>query len=244
MRHLALFVGGLSAALFTYAVAASAQPAIKCDAAPELIEEGQQFPAIAQHLRKNLPITIVVIGGASTAGTSPGNSYPHFLEAALRRHHPGIAINVINRGVAGQTTAQMEARFAKDVYPNRPILVIWETGTVDAVRGQAVDVFADALSDGVAELKRRNFEVILMDMQYNPATVSVIDFEPYLNALRQTAAFQDVYMFPRYDLMKYWSDAGIFDLIEVPPARSTALAKDIYECLGERLADAIDLGTR
>jgi len=216
----------------------------RCDAPHELIEDEPRMPALAQQLKDKKPITIVVIGGASTAGTAPDNAYPRFLEIALRRHRPDTTINVINRGVAGQTTEQMANRFAKDIYGYQPNLVIWETGTVDAVRSEEVNAFVEALNNGIAALQEHKTEIMLMDMQYNPSTVSVINFQPYLDALHQTATLQDVYMFPRFDIMRYWSEAGAFDFINVPRERRPVLAREFYECLGERLADAVEFAAR
>jgi hypothetical protein len=138
----------------------------------------------------------------------------------------------------------MEARFAKDVYPHQPNLVVWEAGTVDAVRGEDVDGFADTLTEGIEAIEAHKAEMVLMDMQYNPSTVSVINFEPYLDALHQTAQLQGVYLFKRFDMMKYWDEAGTFDFINVSREKKATLAREYYECLGERLADAIDFAVR
>lgn len=243
MRFSVLLLGLLGVALAPAPAPADDQSAAKCAAPAELIEDEPQLPLLAQKLRQHQPIVIVAIGGASTAGAAPDDSYPHFLEAALQQRHPGDSISVFNRGIAGQTTEDMAARFAKDVYATHPSLVIWETGTVDAVRGEDVDSVASSLGDGLGDIKTHGAEAMLMDMQYNPSTVSVINFEPYLNALHQTAELQDVYMFKRFDLMKYWSEAGRFDFINVPKANRT-LAREVYECLGERLAEAIDYAAR
>ncbi|HEY3917512.1 MAG TPA: GDSL-type esterase/lipase family protein [Stellaceae bacterium] len=220
------------------------QNTAQCAAPAELIQDDPRLTKLAEDVRQHRPIVIVVIGGASTAGTAPDNSYPHFLEAALRQRHPGQPIEVINRGVSGETTEQMAARFPKDVYANRPSLVIWETGTVDSVRGEDLDSVAGALTDGLQAIQGHGAEAMLMDMQYNPNTVSVINFEPYLEALHQTADQQNVYMFKRYDLMKYWSEAGEFSFINAPREKRASLAREVYECLGERLADAIDYAAR
>jgi hypothetical protein len=240
----ALLIVFVSAALLSHSDPAIADDAAPhCTAPPELIQDEPLLPGLAQHFKDRSPVTVVAIGGASTAGVAPDTAYPHFLELALRRRHPQMTINVINRGVAGQTTEQMTERFAKDVYALRPTLVIWETGTVDAVRGEDINDFADALTNGIAALQEHKSEVMLMDMQYNPNTVSVINFQPYLDALHQTATLQDVYMFQRFGVMKYWSEADIFDF-DVPKEKRAALARELYECLGERLADAIDFATR
>lgn len=244
MRFLVLLFGLMMVALPPGSRPAAAETATHCDVPSELIEDEPRLPALAQSFKERQPVTIVVIGGASTAGTAPDNAYPHFLEGALRHRHPDVPITVINRGIAGQTTEQMAARFAKDVYAHQPNLVIWETGTVDAVRGEDVDAFADALTNGIAAVQEHKSEIMLMDMQYNPSTVSVINFQPYLDALHQTATLQDVYMFQRFDMMKYWNEAAVFDFTNVPREKRASLAREFYECLGERLADAIDFAAR
>lgn len=242
MRLSIMFLGFL-AALLPATEPARAVDSARCAAPREIVEDEPRLAALAGQFKAARPVTIVAIGGASTAGIAPDISYPYFLEAALRRHHPNLPITVINRGVAGQTAAQMAARFAKDVFPAAPSLVIWETGTVDAVRGEDSNVFADALSDGIAAVRQHKAEAMLVDMQYSPGTVSVINFEPYLEALHQTAALEDVYMFQRFALMKYWEEAGAFDF-NVPRDKRAAVAREVYECLGERLADAIDYAAR
>lgn len=244
MRLFMVFVGLLVTALPPVARQASAAAAVHCSAPPELIEDEPSLPRLARHFKQHSPVTIVVIGGASTAGIAPDNAYPYFLDIALRRRHPKTQITVINRGVRGQTAAQMAARFAKDVYADHADLVIWETGTVDAVRGKDVNAFAETLDAGIAALRAHKVELMLMDMQYNPSTDSVINFEPYLDALHHTATLQDVYMFRRFDIMKYWDESGAFDLTSVPKAKRLIVAREFYECLGERLADAIDYAAR
>jgi GDSL-like Lipase/Acylhydrolase family len=243
MRFVVILAGVLAAGLLPAShPAGAADP--RCAAPRELIEDEPALPKLAQDLKADRPVTIVVIGGASTAGIDADDAYPRFLEAALRARHPKAKVTVFNRGMAGQTTAQMVKRFARDVYAAHPALVIWETGTVDAVRSGDVNAFVEALTDGIAALREHKSEVMLIDMQYNPSTVSVINFGPYLDALHQTAALQDVYMFQRYDMMKYWDDTGAFNLVAASREKRFVVAREIYECLGERLADAVDFAAR
>lgn len=251
MRSLGFLAGVLVAILLPAQgdVALGATPAaLLCTAPPELIHDDPPLVRTARHFREKRPVTIVAIGGASTAGRAAGDgtekAYPHWLEEALRRRHPGVAITVINKGVARQTTQDMVRRFATDVYPNSPTLVVWETGTVDAVHGVNLDTFTSALEAGIAALREHNLDVMLMDMQYNPSTASVINFDPYIETMHRVADLEDIYLFRRFDIMKYWSDTGVFDFIDVPKEKRTALAGDVYKCLGERLAEAIDFGTR
>ena len=209
MRFLVLIIGLLGAALATGGEPpALAQAASRCDTPRELIEDDAQlararaaFPAAFPRDRPRHRRRLDRRDGAR-------QRLSVFSRGRLRRRHPDVPITVINQGIAGETTEEMAARFPKDVYPRHPALVIWEAGTVDAVRGETIDAFVDTLAQGIADVEAHNSEIILMDMQYNPSTVSVINFEPYLDALHQTARLQNVYMFRRFDMMAYWSDSG------------------------------------
>lgn len=225
---------------------AAARP--DCAVPPELLQDDPRLPLVAEHLRDKRPLTIVAIGGASTAGTAAGNpekdGYPRRLEDALRRRHPEVPITVLNKGVSHQTTQEMVDRFPRDIYPMAPTLVIWETGTFDAARNVDVDAFATALETGLAELREHKFDIMLMNMQYSSSTASVINFEPYLDTMQQRADVDDIYLFRRFEMMKYWSEEGVFQFADVPKERRAALAGEVYDCLGERLADAIEHAVR
>jgi lysophospholipase L1-like esterase len=215
-----------------------------CRVPAELVADDPKLKATSEHFAAKKPLTIVVIGGASTAGTASGNGdqygYPRRLQEALLRRHPGLAVTVLNKGVPRQLTQQMVERFATDVYPADPTLVLWETGTVDAVRGTDVDAFTDAVQQGIAALQKHNYDVMLINMQYNPSTGSVIDFEPYLEALTHAADLDEVAIFRRFEIMKYWSESGVFDFVDVPKERRVGLAQEVYRCIGDSLAEAID----
>ncbi len=246
MRATPLLCGLALAASVVGGVARFAAAADERDCAVprEILADDPKLKLTGERFRARQPVTIVAIGGASTAGTAAGDGaqfgYPRRLEEALQQRHAGTPITVINKGVPRQTTQEMVARFAKDVVPADPTLVIWETGTVDAVRGNDVDQFADALAHGIAALREHNFDIMLVNMQYNPSTGSVINFEPYLDALRDAADLEDVYLFRRYEIMKYWSEAGIFDFVDVPKEQRVQLADQVYRCLAKAMADAID----
>jgi acyl-CoA thioesterase-1 len=237
------------AGVLTLTLSAGAAPGRPDCAAPqEIIEDDPLLPLLSQSLRDKRPVTIVVIGGATTAGIASGNperdSYPRRLEEALRRRHPGGAITVLNKGVSRETTQEMVDRFPRDVYPAQPALVIWETGTFDAARNVDVDVFATALQTGLADLHEHKVDIMLVNMQYSRSTASVINFEPYLAAMQHRADVEDVYLFRRFELMKHWSENGVFQFEDVPRNRRAELAAEVYDCIGERLADAIEHALR
>jgi hypothetical protein len=250
MTRIFLWLIGVVALSGVWADAGAAEPAPRpdCRVPRELVEDEPRLPGLAQQLRDKKPVTIVAIGGASTAGNATGDAaedaYPRRLQDALRQRHPGVDITVLNKGVPRQTTQEMVERFSRDVYPSTPSLVIWETGTFDAARNHDVDLFADSLETGLANLHAHNLKTMLIDMQYSRGTASVINFEPYLDAMRRIADVDDVYLFQRFEMMKYWSDNGVFSFGDVPKELRAQLAIDVYQCLAEQLAEAIDYAAR
>lgn len=250
-RRIAKLVAPLIVVLLGVAPAAAQTAAPpktnQCTVPADLIASDPTFPGLAKRFHDRQPVVIVAIGGASTAGVAaggPSNAYPQRLQEALARRHPGVPITVINRGVPRETTREMIRRFAVDVLAAKPNLVIWETGTVDAVRAMEIDEFAAALDEGITALRAGGAAVMLVNMQYNPSLASVIDFGPYLDALNRAADLDDVYLFDRYQIMRYWDDNGRFNMVGVPSGKQAALAGEIYRCLGETMAGAIDRAAR
>jgi acyl-CoA thioesterase I len=216
----------------------------RCDVPAELIRVEVTLPHLSERLKAKNPIKIVAVGGASTTGAAAGSpdlAYPHRLQEILDRWYPNIPITVVNKGVPRQTAQQMLERFPSDVLAEDPILVIWETGTTDAVRGVEIDDFAAALQGGIDQLKARSIDIILIDMQFSRSTATVIDFERYLSTLRRVGEVNELYVFPRFEMMRYWSDQNVFNFDGVAKNERASLAASVYECIGRNLAEAIRL---
>ena len=216
----------------------------RCDVPAELIRVEATLPHLSERLRAKNPVKIVAIGGASTTGAAAGSTdlaYPHRLQEILDRWYPDVPITVVNKGVPRQTAQQMLERFPSDVLAEDPILVIWETGTTDAVRGVEIDDFAAALQGGIDQLKTRSIDIVLIDMQFSRSTVTVIDFERYLSTLHRVGEVNELYVFPRFEMMRYWSEQNVFNFDGVAKDARASLAASVYECIGRNLADAIRL---
>ena len=239
-RRLPRVVAGLLL-LAPLALAGVAHAESRCDVPHELIEDDGELPATARALSRNQPLKIVTIGGASTAGSGASgatSAYPIRLQAHLTAQLRGHGVAVINKAVARQTAADMVARFKTDVLAERPALVIWETGTVDAVRGVDADSFTRTLADGIAKLKAGGADVILVDPQYSPRTIALMNLQPYFEGLHMIGDSAHVEVFNRFDIMHYWIDEGRFDMTLAPP-RLTAEIDAIYDCIGALLAQII-----
>jgi acyl-CoA thioesterase-1 len=238
--------GPLLAALASLAVIAMASGARAdsedCATPPEMTETDVKLPHLAERLNAHQPATIVAIGGASTIGQAAGSpdlSYPHRLGQDLGRDFPDSPINVINKGVPRQSAKQMFERFPTDVFAEDPVMVVWEVGVNDAVRGTTIDDFAATLQNGLDELKNRAIDTILVDMQFSRSSATVIDFEGYLKALHRVGDLAEVYVFPRYEMMRYWSEQKVFNFDDVAAEDRAKLAARVYDCLGRKMAGII-----
>jgi hypothetical protein len=215
---------------------------VRCPVPDELRVIDERLPHLRQRLRAHAPVRIVAIGGASTLGAaagSPALAYPQRLQQNLATLYPGLPISVVNQGRPRESAAQMVARFPSDVVALNPALAIWETGISDAVRGIDLDQFAAALDAGIDMLRRHGIDVILVDMQFSRRADTIIDFEQYLSTLHSVAEMHGVYVFPRFALMRYWSEAGDFDFDDVAAGERTRFAARVYDCLGRALAHEI-----
>src|SRR5215467_14020096 len=126
-----------------------------CPTPPEMTDTDMKLPHLAERLASHKPATIVAIGGASTIGKAAGSpdlSYPHRMEQDLAKAFPDNQITVVNKGVPKQSAKDMFERFAPDVFAAEPVLVVWEVGIIDAVRGTELDDFTDTLQNGIDAL--------------------------------------------------------------------------------------------
>ena len=139
----------------------------------------------------------------------------------------------------------MLKRFPTDVIPEDPVLVIWETGTTDAVRGVGVEDFAAALQTGIDELKAHGVDIILVDMQFSHSTTTVIDFEQYLNTLHQVGDVNNVSVSPRFGLMRHPETSRTCSTSTGSlKTNGPALPLHVYECIAAKLAETIRLALR
>jgi hypothetical protein len=126
---------------------------------------------------------------------------------------------------------------SKLVESKKPTLVIWQTGTVDAMRSVDPDDFRTAVDEGVVALRDAGADTVLVNPQYSPRTESMISASAYLDNMRVVAQEHEVPLFDRFALMQKWSEAGDFDLFT--PVHGVGLAKQVHSCLGRALSEFI-----
>ena len=232
------FAAGIALGILTYAGAAHADAS--CNVAAHLVHADAAVPHVAANIAKSKALKIVVIG--TTSSTLPGASgealaYPARLETFLHKKLPDVAVKVISLAKPRQTAADMAEGFPKVLRDEKPSLVIWQTGTYDAMRGVSPENFQATLEGAVDQLQAGDADVIFMNMQYSPRTEAVISTTPYAEAIRWVALERGLNMFDRQGVMRQWSELGTFDLLTATKSLDTA-AK-VHDCIGRMLADLV-----
>jgi len=213
-----------------------------CQVPNELMADSSLLRHAAKRAIAERRMKIVALGSSSTLGmgaSGPQATYPARLEAILAARFPNYEVQVVNKGVSRQSAQQMVERIDADVLAEKPTLVIWETGTAEAVRGGDVDELMTALLAGIDRMQAAGVDVMLMDTQYSRMTAQLINFQPYVAAIEQVSNMRDLVIFRRYAAMRYWVDAERFAFADKNPAEARRIADGVYDCLGQLLAISI-----
>jgi hypothetical protein len=184
--------------------------------------------------QRQLAITVFGTGSSTLAGTEgPSLAYPARLETALNQKLSNVMVKVTTRTKNGQTADIMRRNMKDLLGDEKPNLVIWQTGTVDAIRRVEVDEFRAALEAGAETLQAGGADLMLMNMQYSPRTESMIQVGPYVDEMRSVAQQRDIPLFDRFAIMRYWSDEGAFDFYAA--GKDNGLAQRVHDCLGRAI---------
>jgi lysophospholipase L1-like esterase len=232
----------VAVAMLTAASSAAAQPS--CAAPDYLLFSDSQLAHVRDAISKQHHLTIAVVGTGSSALAGPEgrrSAYPARLEAALNRRLSNAGVKVIALVRTRLTAEDLAKGMEKVLTDEKPDLVVWQTGTIDAIRRIDPDSFKAALEDGVERLHKGGTDVVLMNMQYSPRTESMIAVGPYVDAMRAVALQHSVPLFDRFGLMRHWADIGVFDL--QAGGRDNVLAERVHDCIGRAIATlVIDAG--
>ena len=216
-----------------------------CDVPDSLLSTESTLTKVADAVKANRPIDILVIGSrSSTIISSDSSAYPARLQAALKEKLPRATINLAVDIEVKKTAEEVVSGLAKVLEGKTPTLVIWQTGTVDAMRSIDPEDFRGAVDEGVAALQNAGADVVLINPQYSPRTETMISVPPYIDNMRVVAQQHDIPLFDRFAIMHQWNDQGDFDLFSA--AHGIDLAKRVHDCLGRALSkfviDAAHLG--
>jgi len=228
-----------------------------CDVPNDVLSGARPMPAVQRALQPGLqlgpqpgpqlgPLGVLVLGSGSITGpgaSGPYASWPARLQALLEGRFPGRTVDVSVRGGRGVTVTDHLALLRDGLGGgDTASLVLWQAGTVEAVRGLDPDEMGEALRQGAERIRRRGADLIIMDQQFSRFLRSNTNIEPYRDKLRLVAAASGASYFGRYDLMLHWVDSAVVDMERAPRAERTALTDRLNDCLARALTDFIAQG--
>jgi len=216
-------------------VPAAAEQGQSCDVPAYLLATDSKLEKVKLAVNVSRKLDILVLGSRSSSiSTAEGAAYPGRLQALLSEKFPSVAVSVTTELRPKTTARQIVDSLATLVAERRPTLVIWQTGTYDAIRSVDPDDFRAAVDNGVAAVKQAGADILLLNLQYSPRTETMVAPGPYLDNLRLVAQQYDVPLFDRFAIMRHWNESGEFDLFNTSPG--TGLAKRVHDCLARALS--------
>lgn len=231
----------LLASLATVTVA-QARDMTACKTDGPMLELGITLDASRKAVMERKQLRIVAIGSSSTQGygAAPGNSYPAQVMKRLGETLKGVEIFVFNRGVGGQDSDAMADRIERDVIAEKPDLVIFQAGTNAALRRIPVERFTRRLDLAIERARAGGADVVLMDLQYAPAVISLPDEEVYVGAMREAAQRHGAGLFQRFNITRSWYDKDNMTWADFMTTDGLHLNDFGQKCIGKLLAKAIE----
>jgi lysophospholipase L1-like esterase len=239
-KPVAAMLAGLSVALSALTGTVVAAEGQKCEIPGYLLFGNNELKHVTEAVKKERRLTIAVVGTGSSilAGPDgPRSAYPARLEAALKQRLPSVAVKVVTLVRTRMSAEDLAQGMAKLLVDEKPDLVIWQTGTLDAIRRIEPEDFRAALEEGVETLHKGGADVILMNMQYSPRTDIMVALGPYADNMRVVAQQHEIPLFDRLAIMRHWSDTGAFDLYAA--GKDNVLAQRVHDCIGRAIASMI-----
>ncbi len=236
-----------------------------CQAPDETAGAVAALPKVAMALRSGAVLDVLAVGSATMFGpdaslipgtvtsqalgndstklpaklfTGPASdrAFPLQMAKALQSAVPGLGVNVTVRGGRSLLATDMLGLIRAELAMRHYDLVVWQTGTVEAVRNVPPGEFGQTLSDGAEAVMAAGADLVLVDPQFSRFLQTNSNLEPYEQGLQQVAAMPGVLLFRRYDLMRGWANESQIDLERTPRSDRQRVIETLHACLGRHLA--------
>ncbi len=236
-----------------------------CQAPDETAGAVAALPKVAMALRSGAVLEVLAVGSATMFGpdaslipgtvtsqalgndstklsaklfTGPASdrAFPLQMAKALQIAVPGLGVNVTVRGGRSLLATDMLSLIQTELAAHHYDLVVWQTGTVEAVRNVPPGEFGQTLSDGAEIVTAAGANLVLVDPQFSRFLQTNSNLEPYEQGLQQVAAMPGVVLFRRYDLMRGWVNESQIDLERTPRSDRQRVIETLHACLGKHLA--------
>jgi hypothetical protein len=223
---------------------ALAEHPAECRVAEFQVEHNFSLPHVTRAIAaKRLSVLVLGAGSSLLPGAEGAkNAYPARLEQALKDKLPGVEVKVATDVKAKRSAVEAVKSLGPSLAAAKPALLVWQTGTVDAMQAVDQDQFSQALDKGINTAHSAGADVVFVNQQYSPRTESMIALASYAETMRWVALQQEVPLFDRFSIMKVWADLGIFDLYSA--TKKLDIAERVHDCIGRLLADLVIDGSK
>ena len=251
-------------------LAGPAFAADRCAAPDELTANISPLPHVASVLKQGSTLNVLTVGSATVfspteslqpgtvtglalgLGNGPRNgdlmasdaAFPFQMGKALQQAIPGLTVTVTVKGGRGMLASEMLDIIRSELAAHHYQLVIWQTGTVEAVRNIPAGTFYQTLSDGSAMIADAGADLVIVDPQFSRFLHANADLDPYSQSMQQVAAQPGVILFHRFELMRYWSGEGQIDLERTAKSQRVKTVEALHACLGGSLARMVAASAR
>jgi hypothetical protein len=193
-------------------------------------------------------VNILALGSGSTVGEAAGSngpaftyrmpegSFPRRMLEVLKTARPAVKFHLTVKGGRNMTADTMYATLQQELTANHYDLVLWQTGTVEAVRGLRPDTLLGVVEEGADAAQLAGADVVLIDPQFSRFLRANTDMNPYETVLEQAAGLPGVSLFHRYELTRTWVNNDQIDLERVDRAQRDKTVMLLNTCLGHALA--------
>jgi len=166
-----------------------------CDVEADLLNPGDtSLDKVTAAVKERKALEVMVVGsGSSSIASADGASlaYPARFESYLRERLPGVAVTVTTSLQPKRPAEEIADMLQGLVAERKADLVVWQTGTVDAIKAIHPDDFRNAVDEGITAVKAAGADAVLMNLQFSPRMETMLPTTPYLDNIRAVAQQQD-----------------------------------------------------
>ena len=226
-----------------------------CAIPVDLVTPSAPLTRVTAALATKGGLDILALGSGSTVGESggsggpaltfrtPEHSFPFRMADMLRLMRPKLQFNLTVKGGRNMTADLMLPILREELAAHHYDLVLWQTGTVEAVHGLRPDSLRGVLEDGANAAETANTDLVLIDPQFSRFLRANADLGPYETVLDQITNMSSVTLFHRFDLTQGWVSSGRVDLERVSREQRDKTVALLNDCLGKALARYVLSGT-
>lgn len=182
------------------------------------------------------PLTITAFGDSLTYGWMVSKGYLDYLDEMIRSRYPESRVEILNRGVPGDTALDGYSRLKRDVARDGADLVLVQFGLNDAYTGFSPDEFESNLERIITALKSSfNPEIALLTSVY----IKMPEYRRVLEYYDRITGLAERYALPAAQVHKYWEArvAGGADFYKLVQGDGVHPTEEGYRLFAEGVMD-------